>query len=123
MPRAALGALKPGGRFLVETINKSSLLRRFRTGSEERINGVRVVHANHWDARTSRVNDTWTLSHGARTERHRISMRPYNGAEIRAVLRAAGFGEIQLFGHPPLGRLTRHSRRLIAVGRRPRKGA
>ena len=121
--KAAFGALRPGGRFLVELINKSSLLRRFRRGSEERINGVRVVHANRWDARTSRVQSTWTLSRGAQTHRHRLSMRLYNGAEIRALLHAAGLREIQLFGHPPLARLTRHSRRLIAVGRRSKKNA
>jgi len=115
---AAFGALKPGGRFLVEVINKSSLLRRFTPASEQRVNGVDIVDTRRWDARTGRVRSTWTLSRGSQTHRHRLSMRLYNGAEIRAVLRAAGFGEIQLFGHPPLGRLMRHSRRLIAVARR-----
>jgi hypothetical protein len=46
-------------------------------------------------------------------------MRIFNGAEIRALLRAAGFREVKLFPNPPLGPFTRHSRRMIAVGSKP----
>ena len=46
-------------------------------------------------------------------------MRIYNGAEMRAMLREAGFREVRLFGYPPLGRFSRHSRRLLGVARRP----
>ena len=114
-------ALKPGGRFLIEGMNKSWLLAHFRSGpQQDTIGGVRVVTRNRWDAATGRVHGTWTYSKGHTTERHRMSMRIYDGTEIRAVLRAAGFRDIRLFGYPPLGRFTRHSRRLLAVGRRPR---
>jgi SAM-dependent methyltransferase len=118
--RRMLAALKPGGRFLVEGLNKSWLVRHLRKGSEETIGGVRIVHRSRWNASDGRVRDLWTLSRGKRVERHRISMRIYSGPEMRALLHAAGFRGVTLYGFPPLGRLTRHSRRLIAVGRRPR---
>jgi len=44
-----------------------------------------------------------------------------NGAKMRALLRSAGFRDIELFGSPPPGRLTRHSQRLIAIGKRALK--
>ena len=119
--RAAFAALKPGGKFLVEAMNKSSLLPRFTPSSDSEVNGVRIVSRRRWDARTNRVRDTWTLSKGSRRERHPLRLRVYNGAEIRRLLRQAGFRDIRLFGRPPLGRLTRHSRRFIAIGTKPKK--
>lgn len=116
--RRVLRALKPGGRFLVEGINKSALLTNFRPHGEDLIGGVRVVRHNRWNARTGRVASTWTMSRGKATEQHTVSMRIFNGAEMRSLLRAAGFESIRLSGHPPLGRFTRHSRRLIAVAQK-----
>jgi len=115
----AYEALKPGGRFLIEAMNKSFILSHFRTHLDETVAGVRIVHNPRYNARTGRINETWVMSKGKKTERHPISIRLYNGTEIRALLRKAGFRDIQLFGHPPLGRFTRHSRRFIAIGRRP----
>ena len=118
--RRVFHALRPGGRFLVEGMNKSWLLSHFRPRGEQKLGGVRIVNENRWHADTSRVHSTWTLSRGKTTERHEIRMRIFNGAEMRALLREAGFREVSLYPRPPVGRFTRHSRRLIAVGRRPR---
>jgi SAM-dependent methyltransferase len=112
-------ALKPGGRFLVETINLSWLLRHFRERTEETVSGVRILHHNRWDARTRRLSSTWTFRWGKVTERKATSIRAYTGPELRALLRAAGFRDVRLYGNRPLGRLTQHSKRLIAVARRP----
>ena len=117
--RKVFHALKPGGRFLVETMNQSWLLSHFRGKSESTVGAVRIVHRNRWDARTRRVHSTWTLRKGDSTSRRCISLRIYNAAEMRAMLRAAGFRDIKLHGYPPVGPLTRHSPRLIAVARRP----
>ena len=116
--KAAFAALKPGGKLLIEVMNKSALLPRFTPAGEDEVGGVRVASRRRWDAKHSRILDTWTLSKGKRREQHPIRLRLYNGTEIRALLQAAGFRDIRLFGRPPLGRLTRHSRRLIAVGQR-----
>ena len=113
-------ALKPGGRFLIEGMNKSWLLTHFRPTSDRTMGGVRIVIRVRWDPRTQRVRGRWTLHRGRRTEHLRMSMRQFNGTEIRSVLRAAGFRDIRLFGYPPLGRFTRHSRRFLAIGQRPR---
>jgi 2-polyprenyl-3-methyl-5-hydroxy-6-metoxy-1,4-benzoquinol methylase len=119
--RRVFQALKPGGQFLVETLNKSYLLAHFRPRFENTIGGVHLVNEVRWDPHSQRTETTWVLSKGNRTERHRVSIRLYGGAEMRRLLRSSGFGEIQLFGYPPLGRLTRHSKRLIAVAHRPRR--
>ena len=117
--KRALQALKPRGRFLVETINKSAVLARFRPRSENLAGRVKIVQHNRWHAKASRMHSTWTLTKDRVTERHRISLKLYSGAEMRKLLHAAGFREIQLYGRPPFGRFSRHSRRLVAVARRP----
>lgn len=119
--RRVFNALKPGGRFLVEGPNKSWILSHFREAGESTIAGVTITTRNRWNDRTGRVRSRWTFSRGKQSETHTLDMRLFNGADIRALLRAAGFGEVTLHGRPPLGRFTRHSRRMMAVGRRPTK--
>ena len=126
--RRALRSLRPGGRFLVETINRRWIQKRFIPRGSQKVGGVDVFQRHRWDPSAGRTDDAWTFRHRGRMERHRISLRLYGGAELRALLKAAGFTDIRLYGsrpqrgkgRPPLvGRLTRCSPRLIAVCRRP----
>ena len=118
--RRALEALRPGGRFLLELLNKSVLLGRLYDVHEETINGVRIVNRPRWDGRTNRLRDTWELSAGRLVERCPMEMRVFNGREIRALLKEAGFADIRLYAHAKgqAGPFTRHSARFIAVARR-----
>jgi ubiquinone/menaquinone biosynthesis C-methylase UbiE len=118
--KKVLKALKPGGRFLIEMINKSSVLSHPHFAFDEMRGGVRVINRPvRLDRQKSRMTSTWKFIKGRKRERHTITLRHYNGADIRRLLRKAGFRDITLFGHPPLGRLMRHSRRLIAMGTKP----
>jgi SAM-dependent methyltransferase len=119
--RRVCRALRGGGRFLIEGLNRSWLRTHWRPRLRHNIHGVRISTINRWDERTSRVVSTWSFRKGRRRERHVIRMWIFNGAQIRALLRAAGFGEVRLYGRPPrpFGRFSRHSRRIIAVARRP----
>jgi len=119
--RRVFRALKPGGRFLIETLNKSWVLAHQRKDAVERtIGGVRIIDRGKWDARAGRIRAQWTFIEGRKRERHTMLLRQFNGTDIRRLLREAGFRETTLFGNPPLGRFTRHSRRLLALARRPR---
>jgi len=119
--RRVLRALKPGGRFLVEGTNKPFILANFKTDMTSTVGGVRLRQRPSFDAARSRIRCTWHLRRGERTERHRISMRIFSGAEIRALLREAGFSEVKLYGSPPVRGLKRGSRRLIAVARKSKR--
>ncbi|HOX06519.1 MAG TPA: class I SAM-dependent methyltransferase [Planctomycetota bacterium] len=117
--RRVLAALKPGGRFLVEGMNKSWVLVHFRPSIETRVGGVLATQRNRLRPGDKRIRSIWTLRRGRRTERHIVSMRVFTGTELRGFLRSAGFGEVRLHG-PGGGRFTRHSQRLIAVASKPR---
>ncbi len=113
--RELFRALKPGGRVLIDGQNKSSLLANFQERHEEVTAGVEIVCRRTWNDETNRVLDRWTFSKGGKTERRELDIRFYNGAEIRRVLRAAGFGDIELYGDLHAKRFTRHSPRWVAV--------
>jgi SAM-dependent methyltransferase len=119
--RRVFKALRPGGRFLIEGLNKSWLLSHFRADHEQRVGGVLVRQRSWLSRRKSHVLTTWTFKRGGATERHTIKMRLFDGAEIREFLHAAGFREVKLFQRPLNRPFSRHSRRFIAVGRKPRK--
>lgn len=119
-------ALKPGGRFLVEGVNKSFILGHFRSRpAPEMIGGVQVGTENRWDSRSQRCVSTWTFATGESNERDRTSMRIFDGSKIRALLKAAGFRDIRLFGAaglsgPVTEKLSRHARRWMAIARKPK---
>jgi len=112
-------ALRPGGRFLIDVINRSCLLANLRPRFQHRFGGVEVAIRNRWRPDIGRMVSDWTFRRGRTVERHHMTLRLVNGTEMRQALRRAGFRDIVLSGWPPLGRLTRHSRRLVAVARRP----
>jgi len=117
--RRVLHALRPGGRFLVEGMNRSWLLSHFVSRKDGTYGGIAITHENRWDAAAERVESDWTFHLPAGDVKHHISMCVYNGAGIRRLLRAAGFRDIRLHGWSPLKRFTRHSRRFLAVATRP----
>jgi SAM-dependent methyltransferase len=113
--RRMFRALTPGGRFLVEGLSKPWMFRHQRARSEDVCGGVRIVDERKWDARRSRMRDEWTLTKGQRIEHHRISVRLYSAAELRALLRAAGFAKVEIHRFGSLKTLTPGTRMFIAV--------
>jgi 2-polyprenyl-3-methyl-5-hydroxy-6-metoxy-1,4-benzoquinol methylase len=117
--RRMFQALKPGGRLVIECLNKSWLLANLEPHLTMNVHGVKIDIHSRFNARSQRATGTWVMRKGTTTERCHMSLRMYNGTDIRHVLHQAGFREIVLYGRPPLARLTRHARRFVAVGRRP----
>jgi len=121
--RKVLKALKPGGRFLIEGPNKSYILSHFRAHNEGIHGGVAVTQDVVYRPATGRIVATWTFQKGRISERRTSDMWFFNGADIRKLLRAAGFRHVKLYGRTrgqtTVTRLTRHSHRIIAVGTKP----
>jgi SAM-dependent methyltransferase len=97
---AVAKALKPGGRFLLDTINHAWLMHNFqRRGWTPLDDGVILLEDRAFDLRTGRNNVTWTFLY---PDGHRHvqshSLRVYTLVEFEAMLQAAGLALRQVWG-------------------------
>jgi len=113
-------ALKPGGRFLIDTMNRDWLMGVFReSDATELPDGGLIVSRRTFDVRTGRIANTWThiAPDGAQRE-HSFSHRLYAYTELAAMLERAGLAITRTWGGFDGSELTRHSRRVIALAER-----
>lgn len=106
-------AVRPGGRVLVEQVNRECILRHFRARGESPGLRTRV----RWNSRSQRIEATWQYLTGHHWRQSRSSMRLYTPAQLSALFHSAGLAieAICDWGGKPV---TRGSRRLIFVGRK-----
>jgi len=109
-------ALRPGGRFLIEILNRDWLLANFSERKESIVDGITVVETRQFDPLTSRNN--------FRIERHSAdgvvvkegSWRLYSPHEMKNFLEAIGFQFLSAYSNldkAPLERDTRLMRLLF----------
>ncbi len=114
-------ALKPGGRFLIESINRDGVMGRFRERGWREADGLLVcteVSFNPISGAASTV-DQWDED-GERRELHH-SVRLYTPTELTAMLRAAGLEPVASYGGLSDKELTHESRRVAIVAEKPRE--
>jgi SAM-dependent methyltransferase len=106
-------ALRPGGRLLVEQLNRERILRRFlREVATER----RVSH-NRWNRRRQRVESSYFVK-GVHDARDRSSMRLYTPCQMRVLFERAGLRVESVYGDLQGSPYTRLGQELIVVGRK-----
>lgn len=89
--KAVFRALKPGGRFLVETHIAETLLPRFQERDWGRVGDTFVLQERTYDHLGGRIDAGWTLLREGRTEKRSSSIRLYTYRELCQLLRQAGF--------------------------------
>jgi SAM-dependent methyltransferase len=108
-------ALRPGGRLLIDQVNRQYLLRHFRSAS---VAGVVTVRTR-WNAGLQRVESRWTVTRDGRQIRCLSTIRLYTPVQLRRLLRQAGLAWDRGYGGPNGSRYRPSSRRLIVVARKP----
>ena len=112
-------ALKANARLVIEMMGKEVLARDFRERTWERLaDGALLLQerklSHGWDWLESR----WTLIGPKRRKELTFSCRPYSGAELTAVLKQAGFRDVELFGSLSGIPYDNRAERLVAVATR-----
>jgi ubiquinone/menaquinone biosynthesis C-methylase UbiE len=110
-------ALVPGGRFLLETLSRPGLLRRFQPRSwAETPDGTLVLMEHEFDLETGRIRSRRSYRKGE--EQHSLELDHELPAPDDLVrrFRDAGFGDVRLMSAPDGGELTLRSFRLAVVG-------
>jgi SAM-dependent methyltransferase len=113
---AAAATVAPGGRFLLEVINGERVMGNFQEREWFTIGQTAVMERRSLDkgARRMVVERTVSSKDGDDTSVHAV--RLYRGSEVEAMLKAAGFGRIDLYGEWDGAPLTSDSLRVLAVG-------
>jgi SAM-dependent methyltransferase len=109
--------LAPGGRFLLDVINRDWMMDAFReTDWTEDAEGNVVLERRSWDATHGRVNVDWThIDTAGRRRRHHHDERIYTLQELELLLALAGLPVRAAFGGFDGRPLARDSRRLIVL--------
>ncbi len=115
-------ALKPGGLFLLETMQREALMRGFApSGIARHADGLFVLEERDFDLLTSRCNVRVTMLHpdGQRRE-YRHSARIYTLTELARMLTLAGLHVQAYYGGLNGSTLGLNSHRLVVVSAKSR---
>lgn len=112
-------SLKRGGQLLIDIRGKEVHAMNFvETLSSELENGDLVVQRTRTNEDWTRAVTKWVYVQGAWADTFEIALNLYSGAELRDLLRTAGFPEVQLYGSLKGAPYDHTARRLIAVARK-----
>ncbi|GAB4319723.1 MAG: class I SAM-dependent methyltransferase [Candidatus Zixiibacteriota bacterium] len=117
-------ALKPGGRFLLDTINRDRIIRNPQSQRWAPIGRGVELEKSVYDWERGRLNSKRVLvmDDGRRRE-STISLRLYTVAELRAMFERAGLDTTHVFGSFAGTAFEPDSPRIIMVGRKPARRA
>jgi SAM-dependent methyltransferase len=107
-------ALRPGGRLLVDQVNRERMLRGFRHTHRS---GETTTRAR-WDAAAQRVETTWSVPAKGGRRSCRSSIRIYTPAQMRRLFARAGLEVTDLYDDWAGGPHSRGSARTVVVGRK-----
>jgi SAM-dependent methyltransferase len=119
--RGVHAALRPGGRFLLETLHRDGLPARFQPQTAERTSdGTIVLHERDWDLARDVIDEHVTLIRpdGTRSE-YTSTLRVRSLHAFLALVQKAGLEPTAWYGGLDGSALRLGSRRLVLVSARP----
>jgi len=113
-------ALRTGGRFLIEILNRDWLLKNFSERAEKIVDGVKVVETRSFDVLSSRNHFRVERHSPAGTVVKEGSWRWYSPHEIKSILEEVGFQFLQAYSSITKEPLTKDTRFMRLLFERPR---
>jgi SAM-dependent methyltransferase len=98
--RAISRALRPGGKFIIDVINRDWLIKNFQPHSWMELKDGFMLERREFNSATSRMNSEWLFVHkgSKKIERKAITLRVYSLHELTDVIGRAGMEPVALFG-------------------------
>lgn len=116
---AVARALKPGGRFMMETgLVAESLLPNLQRERELQIGDIGFASRNVYDPLEGRLDITYTFTRGEEREVKATHQWVHSAAEIRRMLRQSGLEPVEAFGDVDGSAYALGCPRLILLARR-----
>jgi len=117
--RRVLHALKPGGRFMLEFINRDSVVQRFQRRSWSRLKDGSLVIVEHWfDYEEGRMHSVRCYLGAGGSETVDICHVLPTADELLRMFRRARFAQVRVVAAPTGEKLTLDSRRAAVIGRK-----
>ncbi len=114
-------ALKPGGRLMVQIVNRDWILKHYTTRDWERHGDLLLLHSRQFDYRTSRNHGPWTfIKKDGREVTHEVSLRMYSFHELAGMFEQVGFEEIEGFGSVKEEPIDTNCLWMWLIGRKPK---
>ena len=110
--------LKPGGRVLIDQVNRERVLRQFLSRQVFRAHGIRIVTRNTWDPKRQRISGSWLFERGGERTRRRSSIRLYTPSQMETLMESAGLSVERVCDGTTGLPFTRGSARMSTVGRK-----
>jgi len=110
-------SLRPGGRALLDMSGKEVLARVFQPRSWSEVdNGGMLLEERAVEDGWERIRNRWVLVRDGEEHEGTFTVRVYSGVELKALMLAAGFTRVDLYGSLQGGPYDDTARRLVAVG-------
>jgi len=114
-------ALKPGGRLVLQLINRDWILTHFSSNGWEEVGGIRVMEKRRFDYATS-VNHSLRIYQKDGVEKQfNMELRVYTYSELIAILKKIGFVDVEGYGSIKEEPIDRNLREMIIFAGRPKK--
>jgi SAM-dependent methyltransferase len=111
--------LRPGGRFVLDTVNAVGLLRMLRPQSWQLLDdGTYFLENRSFDVASGRMRADWTFVKNGAARELSFEHRLYSAAEYGVLFRRAGLEPVAWYGDFDGGPLTIDTFRLVAVAER-----
>ena len=117
--RSASTMLAPGGRFVLELTNGERIMAHFQEREWFTVGQAAVVERRSLDRSVRRMVVERTVTTPDEEDVSLHALRLYARRDVDEMLRAAGFGRVDLFGDWSGEPLTPESQRILAVGTMP----
>ncbi len=115
----AFTSLRPGGRFLIETMGKEILARGFQANDwEEREDGLLLLSEKRVTHNWSRVETRWIALRGTERTEYEVAVRAYSAVELASLFSQCGFTELRVYGSLAGSDYDQDAQRLVVVGRK-----
>jgi SAM-dependent methyltransferase len=112
--RNVRGALRPGGRFLIEMVSLTNVMTRFEPQSVDEREGDFLLQLRRFDPLRGGMETEYVAVRGGETSRYSVFIRNPTYTELRDWLLAARFSRVEGFGEDGEPLAAEH-RRTIAV--------
>lgn len=115
-------AVKPGGKIVIQTINREYVLKRFIPFQWKEDSAFHVITKREWDLKTKCVEtqEAFLCKKSKTFEKYFYRVRLYSISEMKTLLKKSGLKNIRVFGNSSGASVQRfHSSHPIYIAERP----